>query len=695
MPDLFDHRVIQDYLSKVDRQQVTSPALIVAGTGVIYAIFVLARYLGFLSPLEILWNILVYIVPVRLVFILAKWNGSGDAEARMQSGGTSDEIHAMKGEALRNLFALSNPLSKAPLELRTLGPNRLLQTYTTKSDAPPGLGNWDNSCYQNSVLQGLSTLRSFTEFLGRVHDPDSTIGSLHELTSSLNDHDNNGRRIWTPAKLKSMSSWQQQDAQEYFSKILDEVDKEMVKAASAKTIPHEGLSTLTRLEGSTGSKVPSLKVGEADEVDIVEEAENDKGPKPGSSSIAQGNPLEGLLAQRVSCVNCGFSEGLSLLPFNCLTVPLGRRMRYDIEDCLDEYSNVEEISGVECASCTLKQSEAKLARMVEVFHAQAQQPLILSVPPELRQKTVERLQTVRQALDDADFSDNTVNKKCMISKDGRVSSTKTRQAVVARAPRALVIHINRSLFDEYSGAQSKNYADVRYPAILDLRPWCLGKVQSSEEKNSESWSMRPAESMIPGRLGHLNQTGPLYQLRAVVTHYGRHENGHYICYRQHPAPTQSDQGEESTKPQWWRLSDEDVSSVTQETVLSQSGAFMLFYERIESSISIETSPVRRIPELRDQQQQREAEVVSSVDEAQSSSEGPSRLEQLAETPTAVTSNEDRARVDANMQEEAPEPHQTGSVPHPTRSTPSVMRTSRSGSKKAKSGFLNGPRQVTA
>ncbi|GAB7339244.1 hypothetical protein MBLNU457_5899t1 [Dothideomycetes sp. NU457] len=694
MPDLFDQRVLQDYLSRVDRRQVTPPALIVAGVGIIYATWSLARYLGFLSPIEILWNILVYIVPVRLVVILAKWKGSGDAEARMRSGGTSGEIHAMKGEALRNLFALSNPLSKAPLELRTLGPTRLLQTAATKSDVPPGLGNWDNSCYQNSVLQGLSTLRSFTEFLGRANDTGSTTGSLHALTSSLNDHNNNGRRIWTPAKLKSMSSWQQQDAQEYFSKILDEVDKEMVKSAAAKTTPHEGLSTLARIDRNAGSKESDHDVGEADKVATVEEAETVQGTKPGSFSVAQGNPLEGLLAQRVTCVKCGFSEGLSLLPFNCLTVPLGRARSYNIEDCLDEYSNLEEISGVECASCTLKQSEAKLARMVESTAEQAKQASILSLPPELRQQIVERLQTVRQAIDDADFSDNTIYKKCLISKDGRVSSTKTRQAVVARPPKALVIHINRSLFDEYTGAQSKNYADVRYPAILDLRPWCLGKVQPPD-KDSEHWSMRPTESMIPGRFGKFNQDGPFYQLRAVVTHYGRHENGHYICYRQHVAPTQSEQDGESTKPQWWRLSDEDVSAVTQETVLSQSGAFMLFYERIKSSGPIEFPPVKGVPELRDQQQQQEAEVVTPDDEAQSSSEAPSPLEQPAEISPGVTSDEGPATVSADIQEEAPKPHQAKNEPQPRRSTPSIMRTSRAGSKKNKNGFLNGPRQVTA
>jgi ubiquitin carboxyl-terminal hydrolase 1 len=70
----------------------------------------------------------------------------------------------------------------------------------------------------------------------------------------------------------------------------------------------------------------------------------------------------------------------------------------------------------------------------------------------------------------------------------------------------------------------------------------------------------------------------------VVTHYGRHENGHYICYKKHP-------GFESQKEQWWRLSDDDVTKVTEEAVLSQGGAFMLFYDCVESGGPATLNPV--------------------------------------------------------------------------------------------------------
>ena len=58
-----------------------------------------------------------------------------------------------------------------------------------------------------------------------------------------------------------------------------------------------------------------------------------------------------------------------------------------------------------------------------------------------------------------------------------------------------------------------------------------------------------------------------YTLQAVITHYGRHENGHYICYRKTPG-----------SDQWWRISDEDVWKVSEAEVKAQGGVFMLFYE---------------------------------------------------------------------------------------------------------------------
>ena len=321
--------------------------------------------------------------------------------------------------------------------------------------------------------------------------------ALLGMVDRLNNEESNGRQLWLPAELKTMSTWQQQDAQEYFSKILDKVDKEALKVA--------------KQEAETEMKKElSLEKGQ------------EKVPQPDGLK----NPLEGMLGQRVACKSCKHSDGISLIPFNCLTVPLATGNVYDIRDCLDEYTKLEEIEGVQCPKCTLLSFKTRL----EAISTDA-----------LKEQIQKRLAVIDEALKNEDFSDETVMKKCAIPKKQWVESTKTKQAVVARPPQSLVIHVNRSMFNEMTGAQIKNPAAVQFPMRLGLGPWTLGKFdpqEKSEQVTEERWSMEPTESMLP-RFGDQAElaSDARYELRAVVTHYGRHENGHYIAYRRHASST--------------------------------------------------------------------------------------------------------------------------------------------------------------
>jgi ubiquitin carboxyl-terminal hydrolase 1 len=551
----------RDDPSTLDRLLASSKAAwIAAGIALVYCAYTFALP-SFLA--DFVWNVLVLLTPTALVLAVDKRRNPLLYQESTASPFDADN-HTFKHEAMRRIFGLGSGSAALLPSANSLRRASWLGGLSSTSDAPPGLGNWDNSCYQNSVLQGLSALRTLTTYLEhsqttKSEDASTTVGSLRDLMAKLNDSSNNGCRIWTPAKLKSMSSWQQQDAQEYFSKIMDDMEKETTKAL--KTAP-----------GTAGLQ----EVGSLDTVKASSFVEQ--------TSATQGrNPLDGFLAQRVACTSCGFSEGLSMIPFNCVTVPLGRNYSYRIEDCLNEYTSLEEITGVECARCTLLRTKSQLEQMTIESDATTDRsaPSSSSLPPELRAMASQRLQAVEQALADGDVSDDTLNKKCQISKKSRVSGTKTRQAVVARAPQCLVIHVNRSVFDEYTGAQSKNLAEVTYPKMLNLGPWCLGTTKNAGDQ--EEWRMNPSRSMI-GSSG--SDTRTQYILRAAVTHYGRHENGHYICYREHPEHIKDSDNNDVTKDapsKWWRLSDDDVSSVSEDHVLGQGGVFMLFYERLDAT----------------------------------------------------------------------------------------------------------------
>lgn len=551
------------------------------------------HYLGYQVPTitEFAWYSLLYLTPSRLISILDNRAGKSPAEGSSTRSGSW--TYATKSKAMERVLGLNNGegiMNKLQYTKKLPSIGSFFHATSGKglSDKPPGLGNWDNSCYQNSVVQALSSLSSLSIFLDAalsitVEKSNSTREALREIIEKLNDPSNIGKLFWIPEQLKNMSTYQQQDAQEYFSKLVDEIEKEMLTIAKHKK-SKTGLSNLGRLRIDP----PYLPCkGKAEDKRSTNESFRARFSKlkqlPDElASVLLKNPLEGLLAQRVGCLQCGFVEGLSLIPFNCLTVPLGRQWMYDVRTCLDDYTTLEHIRGVECTKCTLLMNQKQLERLLRENHDRELTPLLTEAQRSLCR---DKFAAVNEALHADDFSDHTLLKKCNIPSKTRVITTKTRQAVIARTPESLIIHINRSMFDESSGLQCKNFAEVRFPQRLDLAPWSLGSRTSNDVRSSklESWSLDPSKSMLPSETEEPNSEAELiYDLHAIITHYGRHENGHYICYRKHRARSQTVgplKAEETES--WWRLSDEEVSEVSEETVLAQGGVFMLFYEKIQ------------------------------------------------------------------------------------------------------------------
>ncbi|KFY39469.1 hypothetical protein V495_05929 [Pseudogymnoascus sp. VKM F-4514 (FW-929)] len=565
------HQDYQDFESQWRKYLNLGIPSIILISAVIYSTLYSLDY-NLLSLPELFWNWAVHLTPSRLIDILDKETRSNTVGANPRR---APRTHAAKSEIMRRAMGLDgqNSILGTVGTVAQAGRRRLSSlsginlVAQGQQNVPAGLGNWDNSCYQNSVLQGLASLDSFSNYLnapGSQKDEtkdDSEMkmaDSLRDLIARLKDPSNNGKRIWTPAALKSMSSWQQQDAQEYFSKVLDEIDKEIEKAVGQFS-NSPGLTTKDQAEPK---------------------AKKSKSPFELLPTSTIRNPLEGLLAQRVGCTRCGYSEGLSMIPFNCLTVPLGKSWSYDISQCLDEYTELESIEGVQCGKCTLLKTERLLKMLAD--KDQSSSTNIVG-----HQSVLDRLKVVEEALEDDDYEDKTLTQKCKIPPKNRMTTTKSRQAVIARPPKSLVIHVNRSMFDEMTGELKKNYAEVKFQNRLDLGPWCLGSNGKAPDDSVEEWLLDPAESMIASRRRRSRIRGPSYELRAVVTHYGRHENGHYIAYRKHPALEEVVEGlkEEKAprKSQWWRLSDDDVSQVSEENVLNQGGVFMLFYDLVEAS----------------------------------------------------------------------------------------------------------------
>ncbi|KPM44050.1 hypothetical protein AK830_g2532 [Neonectria ditissima] len=557
-----------------------------------------------------LWDALVLLIPESFLNATDDWINPSPASRPMLHPGQSG--HAAKSETMKRILGLDRSggmmASVFQARSRALSMTGSVLGLKVDSDRPAGLGNRDNSCYQNSILQGLASLKPLPEYLSAYlqasegEDGDRDVAqTLRTLIADLNDGSNNGRTLWTPSLLKSMSTWTQQDAQEYFSKILDDIDKSVAKAMKSMQQQHPGLQANIAKDDTAASQHSD------------DSGYQSLSSSKGSDTKPPRNPLEGLLAQRVACVQCGHSDGLSMIPFTCLTLSLGlNKNQHDLYERLDAYSKVESIENVECAKCTLLKAQRLLNKLVERLREGSMAEEQLAEP-------LRRLKAVELALEEDEFDEKTLTEKCKISQQSKVSSTKTKQIVVARPPRSLAVHMNRSVFDPMTFNMMKNSAPVNFPMTLDLGPWCLGSAgtitaTTSDSDTEEQWLSDPRESMIAGDLNPSKLTGPIYELRAVVTHYGRHENGHYICYRKHPrhmpstfvddnkgsvepgekddsTTTQPDakvselskeKGSGEVEMDWWRLSDHNVSVVDEQTVLSLSpGVFMLFYDCVD------------------------------------------------------------------------------------------------------------------
>ncbi|KMU78822.1 hypothetical protein CISG_01862 [Coccidioides immitis RMSCC 3703] len=539
-----------------------------------------ARWMPYLSAIAYAFVSSVFVYSLLLCFLRVLFVFALDKNPN--EGGVSKDNNLardipMKEQALRRILRLDRTsFLSGPSGYPKTGSIHLRTTRL----APAGLGNFNNSCYQNSIIQGLASLRQLDYFLknnlqtlGHVQQM-STHVSLKETIAQLNTLSNAGRKLWLPNELKSMSSWQQQDAQEYYSKLVEQIDKE-ISEASKSLVTDDGFKlSLTALQRNPCSSPDENRVCEILKrigfVDLV-------GPFD--------NPLEGLMAQRVGCMTCGYCEGLSLIPFTCLTVPLAQHIEYDVRDCLDDYTALEPIEGVECIKCTVLRVKAGLLEFLDKLRSNdwsQLEPSDKAQKEALSQMTESRLNAVQDVLQNEDFSEKALSEHCRLNPRNRVSSTKSRQSVIARAPKSLAIHINRSVFDELTGVLRKNYAKVIFPDILDLDEWCLGSKQigTTDDTLTENWEADPTKSMLSSPSAAFQSLNRKKFSTELPTDLVLADN------RQ----SKMEGGEE----QWFELSDADVTSVSKNIVMEQGGAFMLFYELIgnasEKPIDVPSDP---------------------------------------------------------------------------------------------------------
>ncbi|KAH9173359.1 hypothetical protein EDB89DRAFT_723307 [Lactarius sanguifluus] len=369
-------------------------------------------------------------------------------------------------------------------------------------------------------------------------------------------------------RIPLFSSREHQDAQELFQLVSEYVKKEAtaVDREGARDLGFAAISSLSPAETAAASCDVSKGV------------------------------FDGLTANRRSCCECGYTEAVMHFPFDNWQLTVPRIASCRLEDCLMDYIRLEVLTDCICRkvldACLLCTDWSKTPNGLSLW---------LASRPCRNQKRNACVRSsvfatrLKAALDEGRIEEDIKGVKM----EKVFSRASTKQAMVARPPPVLALHLNRSV--HFGAYASKNTARVHFPEVLDLTPYTTSGMLSTSpsipiSSHMPSSSVAAASLAIPSSSSSNTKTPQvppprvLYRLAAVVCHYGQHSFGHYVCFRRKPrgsgrvVPPRLDEGP-TAAPQagrgWLRVSDDAVREVGIETVLQEgAGVFMLYYERV-------------------------------------------------------------------------------------------------------------------
>ncbi|KAF8520812.1 hypothetical protein BU17DRAFT_75586 [Hysterangium stoloniferum] len=474
----------------------------------------------------------------------------------------------------------------------------------------PGLVNISGTyCFMNSTLQAMASLTYLQPHIEAIHAraeqfdvPTPVVDAFRDILIELNSPTSKPRSLRPHALINALSSptgssksrsalfssREHQDAQELFQ-LLSETIKNEAKAVEEEASRDRGLGALSR-ESS-----PNYLVG-------------------------RGSVFDGLTANRRSCVECGYTEAVMHFAFDNWQLAVPRMANCHLEDCLADYTRLELLSDCICRKCSMLATHKRLlAEAEKATDAVTAGEGSTSSSKKKRAREARRLEAkVKAALHEGRIEEDIKGVKM----EKIFSRCSTKQAMIARPPPVLALHLNRSIHYGHSGV--KNTCRVLFPELLDLTPYTTSgqlSISPSAPISSPPATLRPSTPTQSDQNSRSTTPRTLYRLSAVVCHYGTHSFGHYVAYRRKPRPPQTGihrydpptlycpldcdcekcavfgpiRDEETAEKdgtiktempayaasRWLRISDESVEEVGIERVLGEyAGTFMLYYEKV-------------------------------------------------------------------------------------------------------------------
>ena len=289
-----------------------------------------------------------------------------------------------------------------------------------------------------------------------------------------------------------------------------------------------------------------------------------------------------------------------------------------LEECLQDFTQVEGVEDVECANCTLQQQIQKWQDEVDLLRgaveslerkrAKQQQLQLqhtnkkgnessnnnqldsLHVEFEEAETRLRKLQQQDPDEYEPPIHDESGDGNC---DDGRpikmLRANALKCLVLTRLPSVLCLHVQRRCYDPMTNRMSKTMQHVAFDEILDLAPYCAF---GGNENARKFFNMRNNHNGNPNGNSRSNGNSSssqqhrspiLYRLASVVEHRGNAFGGHYLCYRRLPAQfSQSHQSAAAaagTTHAWYYCSDDTIQEVSWNQVRTAQ-AYMLFYEAV-------------------------------------------------------------------------------------------------------------------
>ncbi|KAI0298831.1 hypothetical protein BC826DRAFT_996827 [Russula brevipes] len=455
-----------------------------------------------------------------------------------------------------------NPKKKFPIRTRA---EQLAARTDARSDGEkslfyPGLVNISGTyCFMNSTMQAFASLSYLQPHIDAIHAKAEAVDIPTPVVDALRD------LLHARQRSPLFSSREHQDAQELFQ-LVSECAKKEATAVDREGARDLGFGALASLSSSVTATT--------------------------SVDVSKG-VFDGLTANRRSCCECGYTEAVMHFPFDSWQLNVPRVASCRLEDCLMDYTRLEILTDCICRKCSMRATLRRLEQDVERLSAEAGKSSV-SQSKKKRVREARRFATrLKTALEEGRIEEDIKGVKV----EKVFSRASTKQAMVARPPPVLALHLNRSMhFGVYA---SKNSARVLFPEVLDLTPFTTsGMLSTSPSYPISSHPSSPTISAVAASLGTLTSKAHkptpqpprvLYRLAAVVCHYGQHSFGHYVCFRRKPrglgrvVPPGLDDTPGSSGKGWLRASDDSVREVGIDAVLQEcSGVFMLYYERVRN-----------------------------------------------------------------------------------------------------------------